>query len=273
MNWIESLYNRNDIQLIYSFIYLSAEVDLPGYEIFLAYSLRERVEKPSLLAASNLGANCRRLSDIIIRSRLEQLSTPHLNDVKCVLRILLSTWRSDPHFNFSVMFVFSNSQALWNASSQEILLPILWKMFYGYGNWKRFRRLVPTRAAVTRTIWMSQYDTKSRSPHKKSFSRRRVAGPQPTEAQMLIQWAYKRVQDERYPFECTSNCLASVTRGPLQESRRIIFNISCRVAVGLRKIPSHLKAAAIQRSRIGVMAATSLQSEEWYWASCKVEGD
>ena len=96
-------------------------------------------------------------------------------------------------------------------------------IFYGCGYWKRFRRLVPTRAAVTRTIWMSQYDTKSRSPHEKSFSRRRVAGPQPTEAQMLIQWAYKRVQDERYPFECTSNRMASVTRGPLQVSPSILF--------------------------------------------------
>ena len=88
---------------------------------------------------------------------------------------------------------------------------------------------------------------------------------------MLIQCEYKRVEDERYAIECTSNRLASVTRGPLQESRRIIFNISCRVAVGLRKILSHLKAAEIQRSRIGVMVATSSKSEESYFLR-KVEG-
>ena len=81
---------------------------------------------------------------------------------------------------------------------------------------------------------------------------------------MLIQCEYKRVEDERYAIECTSNRLASVTHGPLQESSGILFDISCRVAVGLRNIPRRLKAAAIQRSRIGVMAATSLQPEEWY---------
>ena len=144
-------------------------------------------------------------------------------------------------------------------------------MFYGYGNWKRFRRLVPTRAAVTRTIWMSQCDSKPRSPHEKSFSRRRVAGSQSTEAQMLIQCEYKRVEDERYAIEYTSNRLASVTHGPLQESSGILFNISCRVAVGLRNLPRRLKAAAIQRSRIGVTAATLLQSEVTMVLS-KVEG-